>query len=440
MRTTAANDATFTTRWNANTQNRVDRNPMKAPSLPAVPRCLNFVGRQLARVGLRGASLAPDGVLEAARRKSGLDDFGDDDFREGLSRLTQSLEDDAHLTPLGRFIVRGELVAAMVRRMQIHDWHTRHPEIAQRPVTRPIIMMGQGRTGTTILHELLALDPANRVPLTWEVDNPSPPPESAHYLDDPRIDATQATLDRADSLIPDFKRIHRMGARLPQECVRITANEFASMIFAASWRVPSYVEWLLHEADLAPVYAAHRRTLQLLQWRCPGERWVLKSPGHLWHLEDMTRQYPDALLIQTHRDPVKVLSSLSSLEVVLRKMTSDDVDHADIAREWSRWNASGFERSVAFRESGGVPASQIVDVQFREFIRDPLAEVERIYRHFDLELTPDVAARIRAYVEANPSDRDGRHTHDFSETGLDLEAEREKVKRYQDYFGVESEI
>jgi hypothetical protein len=344
------------------------------------------------------------------------------------------------MTPLGRVIVSGVLVAALVRRMQMHDWRMRHPEIDAERIERPIIMMGQGRTGTTILHELLALDPAHRVPLTWEVDHPCPPPERDHYLDDPRIAETQHTLDRSESLIPDFKRMHRMGAQLPQECVRITANEFASMIFAASWRVPRYVDWLLEEADLAPVYAAHRRALQLLQWRCPGERWVLKSPGHLWHLEAMLGEYPDALLIQTHRDPLEVLSSLSNLEVVLRSMTSDRTDHFEIAQEWSRWNCMGFERSVDFREAGLVAPSQVVDVQFREFIRDPVAEVERIYRHFGLDLSPELAARMRRYIADNPSDRDGRHAHDFSDTGLDRDAEREKVKRYQEYFGVSSEV
>jgi len=249
----------------------------------------------------------------------------------------------------------------------------------------------------------------------------------------------QAQLDQSERLIPDFKSIHRMGARLPQECVRMEATEARSVIFCAQWRVPSYVRWLLDEADMAPVYRAHRRMLQLLQWRCPAERWVLKSPGHIWHLEAAMAEYPDACLVHTHRDPLKILSSITSLEVVLRSMTSDDIDPHGIGREWSEWFCSGYDRVVDFRENSGVPESQWIDVHFKDFIVDPTAEVRRIYEHFGLELSDEVERRMRDYVDANPSDRDGKHSHRFADTGLDPDEERAKVKRYQEYFDVESE-
>lgn len=219
----------------------------------------------------------------------------------------------------------------------------------------------------------------------------------------------------------------------------MTASEFRSLIFTATWRVPSYTRWLLREADMSPVYRAHRRMLQLLQWRCPAERWVLKSPGHIWSLEALLAEYPDACLVQTHRDPLKILSSISSLEVVLRAMTSDDIDPHEIAREWSEWFCLGYERSVTFREAGGVPDSQVMDVQFGDFIGDPVSQVRRIYEHFDLEFTEEFDRRMREYVASNPSDRDGRHEHSFAGTGLDVEEERAKVKRYQEYFDVASE-
>jgi hypothetical protein len=412
---------------------------MQKPQLPLVPRLVNGAGRVLAGVGIRPVSLDPEDLMQAARKRTGLDDFGDDGFREGLDRLTASLDDEAGLSLLGRFVTREDLLRVLGNRLEALDWQRRHPEINEQPVPRPIVIIGQGRTGTTILHELMTLDPANRVPLTWEVDRPTPPPERATFETDPRIAEVQGQLDQSERLIPDFKRIHRMGAQLPQECVRMTASEFRSVIFAAQWRVPSYVRWLLNECDMAPVYAAHREWLQLLQWRCPSERWVLKSPGHIWHLEALLGQYPDACLVQTHRDPLKILSSISSLEVVLRTMTSDDIDPHGIAAEWSEWFCSGYDRSVDFRETGGVPDSQVIDVQFRDFIGDPVSEISRIYDHFGLEFTGDVERRMREYVESNPSDRDGKHAHSFAGTGLDVDEERAKVKRYQEYFGVESE-
>lgn len=404
--------------------------------LPLIPRVLNASGRALARLGIRPGTLTPRGLLDAARRQSGLEDFGGDEFREGLDRLVASLEAEAELSALGRMIVRQDLVSVLANRLQLVDWHGRHPELAEQPVRRPIFIVGQGRTGTTILHELLALDPANRAPLTWEIEFPFPPPEPGRMESDPRIAQSQAQIDRSETLIPDFKRMHRMGAQLPQECVRITASDCKSAIFAAQWRVPSYTRWLLDEADMTSTYALHRRMLQLLGWRHPGQQWVLKSPGHLWCLDSVLAAYPDALLVQTHRDPVRILSSLSSLEAVLRKMSSDAIVPGAIAREWSDWLARAYDRSVDFREKTELPASRIIDVQFKDFVADPLPVVERIYERFDLELRPEVKMKMQEYLLQNPSDRDGAHAHRLEDTGLDFEEERAKVARYQDYFDV----
>ncbi|MBW2382687.1 MAG: sulfotransferase [Deltaproteobacteria bacterium] len=412
---------------------------MQSPQLPLIPRALNFAGRQLERVGLQPIRLDRDAILAGARRATELDDFGDDSFREGLDRLLLSLDEDAQLSVLGRYIARTDIGHCLENRLQLVDWHKRHPEIGRGEIRRPIFICGQGRTGTTILHELLALDPANRVPLSWEVEFPFPPPERDTYTTDPRIEACQKELDGSERLVPDFKRMHRMGARLPQECVRITASDFRSLIFTAQWRVIGYTQWLTHEADMSSAYAFHKQMLQLLQWRCPAERWIVKSPGHLWCLEDVLGTYPDALFIQTHRDPLHVLSSLSSLEVVLRKMSSDRILLSEIAQEWSRWCSDSYDRSVDFRQKGMIDSSRIVDLQFRDFISDPIRNVQSIYDQFGLELRPDVEKNMRDYVASNPSDRDGKHVHRIEDTGLDFAEERAKVKRYQEYFDVPSE-
>lgn len=412
---------------------------MDVPDLPLIPRIINRIGPVLAATGIVSRSLDADALLEAAREQAGLPGAEVGLAREGLERLVDSLEAEAALTTIGRVVARADLTRLLANRLQLDDWHARHPEIGERPIRRPIFIVGQGRTGTTILHELLMLDPANRVPQSWEADEPFPPPTREQYASDPRIEACQKQLDRSESLIPDFKRIHRMGAQLPQECVRLMACEMKSAIFPAQWRVPSYARWLFDEADMAPVYRTHRRFLQLLQWRYPAERWVVKSPGHLWCLDAVLDAYPDACFVQTHRDPIALLSSLTSLEGVLRKMCSDDISLPEIAEEWSGWLLRAYERSVDFRESGRLPASRIVDLHFGRFVREPIAHVRDIYARFELELRPEVERAMQAYVDDNPSDRDGRHRHRFEDTGLDLGEERAKVKRYVEYFGIDEE-
>jgi hypothetical protein len=400
---------------------------------------MNAVGRNLRRMGVPLTRLDEQSVLAAARKRARLDDFGDETFREGLRSLIDSMENEAALSTLGRFIARTEIVMLLENRLRLHDWRRRHPEIAAVRVERPIFIVGMPRTGTSILHEIVAQDPNVRVPLTWEVDRPFPPPEAATYKTDARIAEIQRNLDRSESLIPDFKRMHPMGAELPQECVRMTATEFASMIFHTAYRVPSYARWLHERANLAPVYASHRRFLQHLGWRCARERWILKSPGHLWAIEDLLREYPDACLVQTHRDPLKITASLTSLVSLLRTMASERIDRLEIAREWSEHVRTGLEKSVEARERGVVPRDQIVDVHFRDFMKDQIGTVRSIYERFGLKLTSEAEARMRAFITANPDDKHGKHAYRFADTGLDLDEERERSKRYQDFFAVPSE-
>jgi hypothetical protein len=335
-------------------------------------RALNRSLRLLGGLTPYGRPLSADRLHRLASKKTGLTDFGNPSYRVGFDKLLASLNEEARLTPLGRLIATEEVLTALTNRLQLEAHHQQHPEIGAEPIRSPIIMMGMGRSGTTILHELLALDPRNRIPATWEVDMPFPPPEKASYESDPRIDIIQKRLDRTDSIIPDFKSIHRMGARLPQECVRITTGEFASMIFGTTYEVPSYSNWMLEEADLAPAYEYHRRFLQLLQWKCPAERWVL-----------------------THRDPLKTASSLSSLISTLRAMGSDAVDPAAIAKQWMRWNTAGVNASARARQDGLIAPDQVIDVSFYEFMNAPLEQVRRIYDFFELELSPRVRTRMQ---------------------------------------------
>lgn len=384
-------------------------------------------------------ALDVDVIVEDARRTTGLDDLGEDSWREGLERLVDALATEAKLNELGAQIVVGDLTGYLVNRLHVIDWHRRHPEIGERDVTPPIVIVGQARTGTTILHDLLAQDPAHRVPLTWEVDRPHPPPETATYDTDPRIAESQSTLEASELLIPGFLSMHPMGAQHAQECVRITGGDFRSVIFPTQYRVPSYARWVLYEADLAPAYRYHRQFLQLLQWRHPGERWVLKSPAHIWCLDALLAEYPDALLVQTHRDPLTIMASLSSLIALLRRMASDDTAIDAAADEWVDYIVDGLDRSVDARTSGVVPTSRAIDVQFRAFMADPFTTIRHVYESLGLALDSATEQRMRSFLADHGRDKHGTHDYSFAETGLDEGALRARVRRYQEHFGVDDE-
>ncbi|MEW6270308.1 MAG: sulfotransferase [Thermodesulfobacteriota bacterium] len=378
-------------------------------------------------------------LLAAARDTTGLEDLGADTWRDGLERLVAALDEEARLNDIGVQIAAGEILLYLTNRLRIVDWHERHRDARKEDVTPPIVIVGQGRTGTTILHDLLAQDPAHRVPLTWEVDRPLPPPEAATYDTDPRIDEVQAQLDMTELVIPRFKSMHPIGARLAQECVRITAHDFRSMIFPTQYHVPSYARWVLHEADMAPAYRWHRSFLQVLQSRHRCARWVLKSPGHVWCLPELLAEYPNALLVQTHRDPLRIVASIASLLSTLRRLASDQAPIEEGAAEFADYVLDGLDRSVTVREQGLVPAERVVDVQFRDFLADPFATVRTIYGRLGLELTGDAEARMRSFLADNPQDKHGLHQYTLADTGLDAGALRERARRYQQYFDVPSE-
>lgn len=379
-------------------------------------------------------------VVEEAIAATGVDDFGADGWQEGLDHLLHSFTAEAQLNDIGVEVAAGDVQSYLTTRLQLEAWRASHPAIADEPITQPIVIVGQPRTGTTILFDLLAQDPALRAPLSWEVDLPVPPPAAASRATDPRIAQVDEKLAMVDLVVPGFRDFHPLGAQLAQECVRITGHDFKSLIFSTQYRTPTYDRWLLHEADLASAYAFHRRFLQHLQSEQPTDQWLLKSPAHLWSLGELAAEYPDAVVVQTHRDPLKVVASISALVTHLRQMTMDSPSVAEAAGEWAEHIYDGLERGMAARDAGVFPPSQVIDLQFSDFIADPFTTIEAVYGAMGRELTPDAEARMRAFLSTHPGDGGGGGTrYRWADTGLDADELRERARPYQERYGVPSE-
>ena len=377
----------------------------------------------------------PDHLVEQACELAGSDDFGDDDtWRDGLARLCDGLVSEARLNDLGVEIAVLDVIRPLTGRLQIVKWRKENPAVAAQPVTRPIFIVGQPRTGTTILFDMLAQDPALRPPLTWEVDNPWPLPRPETYATDPRIAETQASIEMSEQIVPGLQAFHPMGALVGQECVRITAGQFCSMIFPVQYRLPSYSRWLLYEADHQPAYAYHRMFLQHLQSGVPGQ-WLLKSPAHLWQLDALVAEYPDALIVQTHRDPLNVISSISALTHHLRHLASDESSITECAAQSREEIVVGLERGMKLRDS---LSQRAVDVQFADFIRDPFATIRGVYAELGRELEPVAEQNMRAFLAGHPGDGGGSR-YSWADTGLDAGLVREQVRVYQDCYGVPDE-
>jgi hypothetical protein len=275
-------------------------------------------------------------------------------------------------------------------------------------------------------------DPANRVPRTWEVMYPAVPSGTRDAVDRVR-ERTASRLAWANRLAPEFKRIHPIAPDLPQECIAITAQAFMSIQFHTTHNVPSYQDWLEQDSqDLG--YAFHCRFLQHLQARRPGRHWVLKAPGHLFALEALLRRYPDARVIQTHRDPLRVMASMASHATVLRRAFSDSAAPEQIAADWAdRW-ARALDGFLAVRDRA--PAEKFLDLSYEVIEQSPLEAIERIYDFLARPLTSQARDAMTAFLAANPKNKHGVHRYSLAQYGLDRDTEYRRFQRYCERFDI----
>jgi hypothetical protein len=398
------------------------------PILPV--RLLNGCGTLLDKSRIPRTPIQAVDLIETAKRRCGLDDFGGGDFFEGLSQLLASCQRESRLNLVGRIVLRADLIRTLCSRLFMQRDQKVYPSIVRQEIREPLFIVGLPRSGTTLLHTLLALDPEHRVPLTWEVMTPSPP---TRHNEKRRIQRAISSCNCFNWLAPTFHHVHPVGAELPQECVSLMAPTFMSDQFDAMYYVPSYRSWFFRQ-DLRPAYEYHRCFLQHLQVRRSAPRWVLKAPTHMFALPSLLAVYPDALFVQTHRAPLDAMASVSSLITILRRIFSDAVDPQTVCREAIDYWSKTLERFL--QERSRLAENRICDITYAEIRRDPLVAVRRIYVHFGWSLAKKVEQRMHRALASQLEDRHMLHRYNLSQFGVQETESAARFAAYCDRFGL----
>jgi hypothetical protein len=366
--------------------------------------------------------------LEAsATRLTTLTDFGGDEYREGLGVLLQSYAEDEQLTELGRKVKRSELRGALVARL-VSEAGFRQHSVDDTTIERPIFVTGLPRTGTTALHRLLAADPAHQGLEQWLCEMPQPRPPRDTWADNPVYQQIQAGFDKFHAAKPDFAGVHYIAADTVEECWQLLRQSAMSVSYESLAHIPSYSSWLGAQ-DWTPAYRRHRRNLALIGSNEPGKRWVLKNPSHLFALDALLAVYPDALIVQTHREMRTTLASSCSLSALATEGYSARFVGATVGRDQLDLLGRGAELFMAARERHD--AEHFYDVAYADLVGDPVGTVHAVYRHFGLPWTEDVQAAVAAEDAASRSGhRKPSHRYALADFGL---TEAEVDERFADY-------
>lgn len=404
-------------------------NPIRFTDLahPVFPAAALPMREALAGYGA-ALELTSDALLATATQRTGLDGWGDDGFRERLDVLTGSLREEAGLSDTGVAVVFEQLVGNLVNRLRLDALIGEHPEIEDVEITRPIIICGLPRTGTTHLHNLIAADPNMRYLPYWESLEPFPAPGEE---DQARRDRCAAGLELVDTSMPEFKRMHDMTVDHAHEEIQLLANDISGMLFETTYYLPSFAaHYKAH--DQGPSYAYLKRQLQAMQWLRGGSRWVLKSPQHLEQFPTLYATFPDATFVVTHRDPVEVTRSMITMIAYASRMACAEPDPATIARYWLDRAGDLFGGCV--RDRDVLPADQSIDVRFTDFMADEQGTLSAIYALAGQSYDDEVRAAMAGFIAEHPRGRYGEVIYDLADVGLDAAEVAERLSAYRERF------
>jgi hypothetical protein len=390
-------------------------------------RRLNYMGASV--LGAHHlVSLEPDALIETARAATGLDDFGDfdGDWRGRLERLVAEIERTAKLHLVGRLMTRQEILRGLISRLLLAERRRALPAIADEKIEKPIVIAGPGRSGTTILHELLWLDPDARSPLGYESLQPVPPPGVSG---DAHRRVAECEQELWADVQPEFAAIHELAAHLPMECIAIQQPSFGGYHWSMIADIPGFA------SDFPAAMAYHRAALQSLQHGAPKRTWVLKTPVYQMMIDLLWETYPDASVIMTHRDPVKTLPSGLSTLATVRWLRSDHVD----LQEMHAYGGGLLLLMLMQREQAGTLPGKFAHVHFAALMKDPAATMEQLYADLGRPFSPAHADRIREYLARKPKDKFGKHKYAPEEWGLDSARIRRDLEPYMEYYKVARE-
>jgi hypothetical protein len=398
------------------------------PQLPV--RLFNGFGALLEKTRIPSTRMFATDVIEAAKRRCGLDDFGEGEFFDALSHLLDSCQDEAQLNLVGKIALKTDVLEILCARLQMERDRQLYPNIAHQEIREPLFIVGLPRSGTSVLHRLLGADPEHRSPLMWEVRSPSPPTRENEKR---RIQRATQSCSFFNWLAPKFRYAHIVGAEVPQECVSLMTPTFLSDQFDAMYYVPSYRAWFFQQ-DLRPAYKYHCRFLQHLQFRRSARRWILKAPTHMFAMPALLSVYPDALFVQTHRNPVDAMASVSSLVTILRSAFSDAVDPSIVCREAIDYWSEAMDKFV--RERDRLAGNRICDVQYEEIRREPIRTVRRIYEFFGWSLSPEAEQSMRVLIASQAKRQSVNHRYDLSQFGASADDVHGAFAPYCERFGL----
>jgi hypothetical protein len=401
-------------------------------------RAINTVLSVLNTFGIAEVKLDEATLINAAKRATGLDDFGKDEFSTSLRVLLNSLENEAELNPIGRFLVSQTILGILKGRLWAADLYKKHPEINDIEIKSPVIVMGLARAGTTRLHRLLACDQSFHHIKSWEAWNPVPWPGSFTQNPDPRIAMVEKGLKFVFYMTPGMAAVHPLELHAPEEELGLIQQSFSSQLWEVTNLVPGFTKWL-EENDQAFAYEYMVKVLKIIAW-FRGDTtgtWLLKTPNHMQHFKEMAKVFPDARLIFTHRDPVRCVGSMCSVAWNGLLRDTDNLDAKRVGAEWNRKIEVMLRRGDEGRTD--FPKNQILDLQYEDLNRAPVDQIKKVYKFLGRKFTQETEEAMQLWLKNNQQNKHGVHRYYLEDFGLDAAEVREKFSWYWNKYSIQHE-